>query len=107
VANDDALTEKQRAWLTASWEIGRGPMTRSERRRLQKLYDDMSAEEQVSLRRYIQEHFGTKDDEPSQPWEDEPIARMEHKQWPEPSPKMLDSLSKAQIVKPPSSGDES
>lgn len=107
MAKHDPLTERQRAWLTASWEIGRGPMTRSEKRRLQKLYDDMSQDEQVGLQRYIQEQFGAQDEAPSPPPEDEPTVRMERKQWPEPSSKLLDSLSKAQTLKPPSSGDES
>ncbi|MCA1959360.1 MAG: hypothetical protein LDL33_01090 [Desulfomonile sp.] len=103
----DNLTEKQRAWLTASWEIGRGPMTRSEKRRLQRLYDDMSAEEQVSLQQYIQEHFGAKGNEPLPPLEDDIITRMESRRWPEPSEKMRDALSKALTVRPPSFGDES
>lgn len=107
MGSDDRLTDKQRAWLTASWEIGRGAMTRSEKRRLQKLFDDMSEEEQVSLQRYIQEQFGTKSDEPEPFPEDEPTALMERKQWPEPSKKMLDSLLRVQTVKPPSFGEES
>jgi len=107
VVTKDNLTEKQRAWLTASWEIGSGPLTRSERRRLQKLYDDMSPEEQVSLQEYIQEHFGGKEDEPSPSPEYEAITRMESKQWPEPSEKIRKALSRALSVKPPSFGDES
>jgi len=82
-------------------------MTRSERRRLQKLYDDMSAEEQVSLQEYIQEHFGGKEDEPSLSPEYEAVTRMESKQWPEPSEEMRKALSRALTVKPPSCGDES
>lgn len=102
------LTEKQRAWLEASRKIGPGPMTKSERLKLERLYAEMLPAEQQELAAHIKEKFGKKaDEEKEDKHEDDPIARMMERIWPEPSPKLRETLGKIRIVQPPSSGDKS
>ena len=104
---EENLTEKQRAWLEASRKIGPGPMTKSERLTLERLYADMLPAEQQQLTAYIKDRFGKKSDGKNEEQEDDPIARMMERMWPEPSPKLRETLGKIRTFKPPVSGDKS
>jgi hypothetical protein len=98
------LTDKQKRWLEASEKIGPGAMTRTERETLEKLYADMLPQEQQELARYIQEKFGKKNDDASikdgdQSVPEDPISRMEQKQWATPSNAFVRSISKSAKLK--------
>jgi hypothetical protein len=99
---EDNLTEGQRNWLQASREIGPGPMTKTERLRLEKLYAEMLPKEQQELARYIEENFGTTEDK-----SEDPIEKMAERVWMEPSTKLRESLGKTQVVKHPRLKDKS
>ncbi len=103
---EENLTEEQRAWLEASRKIGPGPMTKSERLILERLYADMLPAEQQQLAAYIKKRFGKKLDEKTEDQEDDPIARMMERTWPEPSPKLRETLGKIRTGKPPASRDK-
>jgi len=94
------LTAKQQKWLETSKRIGPGPMTRTERETLEKLYSDMLPAEQQELMEYIKEKFGKGDKSATDP-KDDPIARMEKMIWSEPSDGLKKVFSKVQISKPP------
>ncbi|MBI5571479.1 MAG: hypothetical protein HY914_16160 [Desulfomonile tiedjei] len=92
------LTKKQREWLQLSKKIGPGPMTRSEREALEKLYAELLPREQQDLKRYLDEKLAQK--QPQEPVEeDDPIAKMEERVWAPPSHALRSALSKAQSVK--------
>jgi hypothetical protein len=92
------LTEKQREWLQLSKKIGPGPMTRSERQALEKLYAEMLPREQQDLKRYLDEKFAQR--QPQEPAEEEdPITEMEKRTWSPPSDGLRSALSKTQSVK--------
>ena len=99
---EEHLTEGQRKWLQASREIGPGPMTKTERLRLEKLYAEMLPKEQQELARYIEENFGKTDDK-----SEDPIEKMAERVWLEPSRKLRESLGKTQVVKHPRLKDKS
>ncbi|MGC8660149.1 MAG: hypothetical protein ACP5U1_13860 [Desulfomonilaceae bacterium] len=96
------LNQKQRKWLETSKKIGPGPMTRTERETLEKLYADMLPIEQQELMNYIQEKFG-KDEETDTDAQEDPVARMEKMMWSEPSPGLKKMFGKVHGSKPPSS----
>ncbi len=104
---EEDLTEKQRAWLEASRKIGPGPMTKSERMILERLYADMLPAEQQQLAAYIRNKFGKQDEGTHEEGQEDPIERMMQRTWPEPSPKLREKLGKIQNVKPPARGDNS
>jgi hypothetical protein len=93
---ESELTPKQRKWLEASKEIGPGAMTKTERERLEKLYADMLPAEQQELQHYIQEKFGKQTDSSGNEHElpDDPIGKMEERQWSEPSEAFTKAFSK-------------
>ena len=92
------LTEKQREWLQLSKKIGPGPMTRSERQALEKLYAELLPREQQDLKQYLDEKLAQRlSQEPS---EEDPITEMEKRTWPAPSDALRSALSKTQSVKP-------
>ncbi|MGC8908117.1 MAG: hypothetical protein ACP5M0_11835 [Desulfomonilaceae bacterium] len=98
------LTEKQRSWLEASRKIGPGPMTKSERTLLERLYADMEPREQQDLYNYIQMKFGDKetkqrDSEDQAP--DDPISRMQGKMWSEPSGAFKKAFATIRRTTPP------
>lgn len=96
---EDRLSQKQRKWLDASRKIGPGPMTRTERELLERLYAEMLPSEQQELHRYIQENAAKQEEQA-----DDPIAAMEKRVWSQPSPKLLDTLGQSQKVKKPGRG---
>lgn len=102
---DKDLTEKQRRWLDASKKIGPGPMTKSERTLLEKLYADMEPREQQQLYEYIQMNFRDKEKEengqPNESVSDDPISRMQARIWREPSGALKRSLSSIRRTTPP------
>jgi hypothetical protein len=104
---EEDLTEKQRAWLEGSRKIGPGPMTKSERVMLERLYADMLPAEQQQLAAYIKEKFGKKGNEKEEKHEDDPITKMMERIWPETSPRLREALGKIRTLKPPSPGDKS
>jgi hypothetical protein len=93
---EDSLTVKQKAWLALSRKIGPLAMTKTERRDLERLYGDMSPEEQETLYEFIREHFGARDDE-----SDDPIARMQKRVWNPPSKKLKEQFARLGASKPP------
>lgn len=88
------LTPKQKRWLEASKKIGPGPMTKSERETLEKLYSSMLPAEQLELKKYIEVTFGNKS-EPRN-LEDEPTIMMERIVWSDPSEGLKNTLSRTQ-----------
>jgi hypothetical protein len=74
-------------------------MTKSERKALEKLYAEMSPEEQTTLQDYIHEKFGKK--------EDDPIQRMSEKVWSQPSEKLRQAFGKIGLAPPPGFRDKS
>lgn len=98
---ESELTLKQRKWLEASRKIGPGPMTKSEKETLERLYAEMLPKEQQDLAKYIVDKFGKKDDsaDPKQESAD-PIERMSKRMWSEPSSGLKKALSGCQPKKP-------
>lgn len=96
--DESRLTEKQRKWLEASKRIGPGPMTKSERQTLERLYSEMLPREQQDLYRHIQESYAKTDTEEIP--EDDPISIMEKRTWNEPSPGLIRAFSKTQRTRP-------
>lgn len=99
------LTQKQREWLEASKKIGPGPMTKTERTRLEKLYADMEPREQQDLYRFIQEKYGQQSSEKGvaevQADTGDPIERMQSRIWHQPSNALKKALSTAPKLTPP------
>lgn len=97
------LTPKQRRWLEASRKIGPGAMTRTERQTLERLYADMLPTEQQALHRYIQEHFGKKDDDrEAKPTVQDPTELMERRVWTPPSDGLRKALARPSVTGPKS-----
>lgn len=112
------LTPKQRKWLEASRKIGPGPMTKTERQTLERLYTDMLPREQQELQRHIQEKFakaqaerdaasGSESDTERQINPDDPTSVMERRVWSEPSPGLKKALTKPMNPRQRSSDDKS
>jgi hypothetical protein len=109
------LSKKQRRWLEASRQIGRGAMTKTERETLERLYAEMLPTEQQELARYIQETYGKKqpgkgqvqDSTAEEPTDEEPIKRMERKVWAEPSHALKSALSGSIAPKKKSKNEQS
>lgn len=109
------LSKRQRRWLDASRQIGRGAMTKTERETLERLYAEMLPAEQQELARYIEEKYGkkepdkgqTQDTEPGQANNDDPIERMQRKAWAEPSQALRSVLSGSIAPKKRPSKDQS
>ena len=97
MVDENKLTEKQRRWLESSRKIGPGPMTKTERQRLEALYAEMLPSEQQELQEYIEENFGKATEH-----EESPIEEMARRVWREPSEKLRGALGKSQKIKPPS-----
>jgi hypothetical protein len=97
--DEKKLSKKQRKWLEASRNIGRGAMTKTERETLEHLYADMLPAEQQELERYIQEKYGKKDAEDNPPsGEEQPqdvIDIMERKTWNLPSDAIKGAFAKS------------
>ena len=93
------LTEKQREWLQLSKKIGPGPMTRSEREALERLYAEMLPREQQDLKQYLDQKLAQRQrQEPAE--EEDLIKEMEKRTWPPPSDALRSALSKTQSIKP-------
>ena len=90
--NEQELTQKQQEWLTLSRKIGSGPMTKSEREALEKLYKEMLPREQQELFEFIEAHFAKKEGQEPEAKED-PISIMQRKAWTPPSPALRTALS--------------
>jgi len=106
--DESQLTPGQRKWLEASRKIGPGPMTKSERLTLERLYAELLPREQQELQEYIRAVYGKKEDPTSS--EDtggEPTARMEQRTWSSPSSALKDALSRASMVRPSKNKEES
>ncbi len=98
--DEDKLTEKQRKWLAESKRIGPGPMTGTERKRLETLYAEMLPVEQQGLYDYILKTFGgdaSAADEP--PVDEDIIDKMSARIWHKPSEALRRTLGNA--LKPP------
>jgi len=99
------LTQKQLAWLEASKTIGPGPMTKTERERLEKLYADMEPREQQDLHRFIQEKYGKEpsdqDSQEDTADSEDPIKRMQERMWHRPSNALKKAFSTATTALPP------
>ncbi len=104
--DEQELTQKQREWLALSRKIGPGPMTKSEREALEKLYEEMLPREQQELFEYIRTHFGKKEGRELEAEED-PISVMQHKVWTPPSPALRAALSGTGATRPRPGKDES
>lgn len=105
---ESQLTQAQRAWLEASRKIGPGPMTKTERLSLERLYAEMLPQEQQELQEYIREKFGKKEDgSPAEHTMEDPTARMEQRTWNPPSSALKGALSKAAAIRPGKSEKES
>jgi hypothetical protein len=102
---EQELTKKQREWLALSKKIGPGPMTRSERESLEKLYKEMLPREQQQLFEYIEAHFSKKESQEPEAEED-PISIMQRKVWTPPSPALRAAFSGAGASRPRSTKDE-
>jgi len=96
--DESRLTEKQRKWLEASKKIGPGPMTKSERQTLERLYAEMLPREQQDLYNHIRESYAKADTE--QVPEEDPISIMEQRAWNEPSPGLMKAFSRPQKARP-------
>lgn len=103
--DEHGLTQKQLAWLEASKMIGPGPMTKTERERLENLYADMEPREQQDLYRFIQEKYGKEpsdqDSREDTADAEDPIKRMQDRMWHQPSNALKKALSSATTVLPP------
>ncbi|MEW6532115.1 MAG: hypothetical protein AB1473_14860 [Thermodesulfobacteriota bacterium] len=99
---EDQLTEKQKKWLEASRKIGKGPMTKTERQTLERLYADMLPREQQELYEYIQEKYPPKGKPTG---EEDLLALMEKREWHKPSQKLRNAFAKSQKVGRPPSQD--
>jgi hypothetical protein len=99
--DESQLTLGQRKWLEASQKIGAGPMTKSERLMLEKLYADLLPQEQQELQEYIRATFGKKEAESSgEEAPGDPISRMEQRDWRVPSSALRTALSKTAVARP-------
>ncbi len=96
---EQELTKKQREWLALSKKIGPGPMTKSEREALEKLYKEMLPREQQELFEHIEAHFG-KEESPEPEAEEDPISIMQRKTWTTPSPALRAALTGTGVVQP-------
>jgi len=103
---EQELTQKQQEWLALSRKIGPGPMTKSEREALEKLYKEMLPREQQELFEHIEAHFGNKES-PGPEAEEDPIAIMQRKAWTPPSPALRAALSGAGATRPRPGKDRS
>ncbi len=103
---EQELTQKQRDWLALSRKIGPGPMTKSEREALEKLYREMLPREQQDLFEYIEAHFSKKES-PEPEAEEDRIAIMQRKVWTPPSPALRTALSGAAATRPRPGKEES
>ncbi len=99
------LTRKQEEWLTLSKKVGPGPMTKTEREALEKLYKEMLPREQQDLYDYIENHFGKKGAE--EPEVEDPISIMQGRSWDAPSPALRAALSKTGASRPRPDKDKS
>jgi hypothetical protein len=96
---EQELTKKQSEWLALSKKIGPGPMTKSEREALEKLYKEMLPREQQELFEHVEAHFGKKESgEPEA--EEDPISIMQRKIWTPPSPALRAALTGAGASRP-------
>jgi hypothetical protein len=113
--DDKTLSKRQKQWLDASRQIGRGAMTKTERETLERLYAEMLPAEQQELARYIEEKYGKKepdksqaqDAQPEEADDDDPIERMQRKAWAEPSQALRSVLSGSIAPKKRPSKDKS
>jgi hypothetical protein len=113
--DETTLSKRQKRWLDASGQIGRGAMTKTERETLERLYAEMLPAEQQELARYIEEKYGKKEPEKRQaqessledPQVDDPIERMQRKVWAEPSKALRSVLSGSIAPKKRPSKDKS
>jgi hypothetical protein len=96
--DEQELTQIQQDWLALSRKIGPGPMTKSEREALEKLYKKMLPREQQDLFEYIREHFGEKQSEPAET--EDLISVMQRKTWTPPSPGLRAALSRTGTSRP-------
>ena len=96
--DEQELTKKQQDWMALSRKIGPGPMTKSEREALEKLYKKMLPREQQELFEYIREHFGEKQTEPAET--EDAISVMQRKMWTPPSPALRAALSRTGASRP-------
>ena len=96
---EQELTKKQREWLALSKKIGPGPMTKSEREALEKLYKKMLPREQQELFEHVEAHFGKKES-PEPEAEEDPIAIMQRKVRTPPSPALRAALTGTGASKP-------
>ncbi len=109
------LSKRQKRWLEASRQIGRGAITKTERETLERLYAEMLPAEQQELARYIVEKYGKKEagnreaqGVPSEePDNDDPIERMQRRAWTEPSQALRSALSGSVTLKKGSPKDQS
>jgi hypothetical protein len=104
--NEQELTQKQRDWLALSGKIGPGPMTKTEREALEKLYKEMLPREQQELFEFIDAHFGKKESREPEAEED-PISIMQRKVRTPPSPALRAALSVTGTTRPRPGKDES
>ncbi len=98
MSDEQELTPKQREWLELSKRIGPGPMTRTERESLERLYKEMLPREQQELFEYIRTHFGEKEKQEDE--QTDPIAEMERRIWQTPSKALRSALSQTTIKHP-------
>jgi hypothetical protein len=99
---EDQLTAKQKKWLEASRKIGKGPMTKTERQTLERLYAEMLPREQQELYEYIQKTYRPKEESTGP---EDLLALMEAREWHKPSQKLRNAFAKSQKVGPPPSHD--
>jgi hypothetical protein len=98
VSDEQKLTPKQREWLELSKKIGPGPMTRTERESLERVYKEMLPREQQELFEYIRTHFG--EQEKREDEQADPIAEMERRIWHAPSKALRSALSRTTAKHP-------
>ncbi len=96
--DEQKLTPKQREWLELSRKIGPGPMTRTERESLERLYKEMLPREQQELFEYIRTHFGEKEKQEDE--QADPIVEMERRIWHAPSKALRSALSRTKTTHP-------
>ena len=90
--DEPKLTPKQREWLELSRKIGPGPMTRTERESLERLYKEMLPREQQELFEYIRTNFGEKEEQRDE--QSDPLSEMERRIWHAPSKALRSALSR-------------
>ena len=98
MSDEQKLTPKQREWLELSKKIGPGPMTRTERESLERVYKEMLPREQHELFEYIRTHFG--EQEKREDEQADPIAEMERRIWHAPSKALRSALSRTTAKHP-------